>query len=259
MVHQDEDWLELYMLDSSFLGAHTFLGRLARYPLKWISTQRVTSVLRGPLRGTKWIVGSQRHAFWLGLYEPEMQQRFVKTIKPGGIFYDIGANVGFYSLLASALVGTGKVFAFEPVPNNIAYLRRHLELNGCDNVEVLELAVCDREGEAAFELEASGSMGELGPGGKLHVQTTSLDALLQSHRIPAPDYIKMDIEGAEYRALLGAEKCFRQHRPVLFLATHGRQIQDQCDVLLHSWGYELEVVRAQSEDRAEIFARPTIR
>jgi FkbM family methyltransferase len=145
------------------------------------------------------------------------------------------------------------------VPDNIAYLRRHLELNGCANVEVLDLAVCDREGDATFALEASGSMGQLGPGGKLHVRTTNLDALLQAQRIPAPDYIKMDIEGAEFRALLGAEKCFRQHKPVLFLATHGRQIQKQCDELLHSWGYELEVVRAQSEDRAEIFAKATNR
>jgi FkbM family methyltransferase len=221
------------MPEDSFLGPHTFFGRLARYPLKLIPP---SPILRGPVPGKKWIVGSKRHAFWLGLYEPEMQRRIVKVIRPGGIFYDIGANLGFYSLLASALVGQGRVFAFEPSPDNIAYLRRHVALNECADVEILELAVCDREGDGWFTLEASGFMGHLESKGKLQVRTTRLDALLQPQQIPAPNYIKMDIEGAEYLALLGVEECFRRHQSVLFLATHGKQIDSQCDELLHSSG-----------------------
>jgi len=77
-------------------------------------------ILQGPLRGKKWIVGSQRHAFWLGGYEPHLQRLIAREVKPGEIFYDVGANVGFYSLLASVLVGPGKVFAFEQLPANVA-------------------------------------------------------------------------------------------------------------------------------------------
>jgi FkbM family methyltransferase len=243
------------MIESSFLSANTLLGRTARYPLKLIPRNWSVPILQGPLRGNKWIVGSQRHAFWLGFYEPDMQRRFAGEIKPGGVFYDIGANVGYYSLLASNLIAPGKVFAFEPLPINVSYLRRHLDLNHRTNVEVLVIAVCDQEGEASFEQEETGSMGRLDHQGELRVRTSTLDAMLRTQEIPPPNYIKMDIEGAEFRALLGAEDCFRKFKPMLFLATHGRKVHEDCCKLLRSWHFEIEVVREQSDDRAEIFAK----
>jgi FkbM family methyltransferase len=242
------------VLESSVLDPHTFLGRLARYPLKLIPATSVLPILRGPLRGKKWLVSSQRHAFWLGAYEPEMQRLFVKVVKPGGVFYDIGANVGFYSLLASQLVGVGKVIAFEPSPENVRYLRRHLDLNRCSNVQILDLAICDREGYAHFAEDGAGSMGRIESHGSLQVRTSTLDALLRAQTIPPPDYLKMDIEGAEFQALSGAAHCFQQHKPVLFLATHGKEIHSNCCELLNSWGYKMEFVRKQSEDRAELLA-----
>jgi len=213
-------------------------------------------ILRGALRGKKWIVGSQRHAFWLGVYEPHMQELIAREVRPGSIFWDVGANVGFYSLLASTLVGTGKVFAFEPLPSNVTYLYRHLALNNIKNAEVLELAICDRVGYASFAPEGTGAMGHLQDQGTLSVATETLDSLLQGKKIPPPEYIKMDIEGAEYAALLGGQSCFGEHKPVLFLATHGRQVREQCQDLLRSWHYELQVVGNPSLDRAEIFCRP---
>jgi FkbM family methyltransferase len=243
------------VLESSVFDPHTFLGRLARYPLKLLPATSVMPILRGPLRGKKWIVSSQRHAFWLGAYEPEMQRLFVKVVKPGGVFYDIGANVGFYSLLASQLVGAGKVIAFEPSPENVRYLRRHLDLNQCSNVEIFDLALCDREGYAHFLDDGTGSMGRLESHGSLRVRTSTLDALVQAQKIPPPDYLKMDIEGAEFQALSGACECFQQYKPVLFLATHGKEIHAHCCELLNSWGYKMEFVRQQSEDRAELLAR----
>jgi FkbM family methyltransferase len=242
------------MLESSVFDPHTFLGRLARYPLRLLPATSVMPVLRGPLRGKKWIVSSQRHAFWLGSYEPEMQRLFVKVVRPGSVFYDIGANVGFYSLLASQLVGTGKVIAFEPSPENVRYLRRHLDLNQCSNVEILDLAICDREGYAYFAEDGTGSMGRLEPHGGLQVRTSTLDTLVRAQKIPPPDYLKMDIEGAEFQALSGARQCFQQYKPVLFLATHGKEIHGYCCELLNSWGYKMEFVRKQSEDRAELLA-----
>ncbi|MGC2526754.1 MAG: FkbM family methyltransferase [Candidatus Acidiferrum sp.] len=184
-----------------------------------------------------------------------MQRRIAGGICRGGVFYDIGANVGFYSLLASNLIDPGKVFAFEPLPVNISYLRRHLELNRRRNVEVLEIAISDLEGEACFEEEATGSMGRLADQGKLCVRTSTLDALLQAQKIPPPDYIKMDIEGEELRALLGAADCFRKYKPNLYLATHGREVHQDCCRLLRSWQFDIEAVREQSDDRAELFAK----
>ena len=132
----------------------------------------------------------------------------------------------------------GRVYAFEPLPANIAFLRRHLELNRIRNVEVLQVAVSDRDGTASFAGESTRAMGKLEPGGSLTVEMRSLDQLIADVRIAPPDCIKMDIEGGEFRALLGATRCFEERRPQLFLATHGKTVHEECCRLLASWNYE---------------------
>lgn len=244
------------MIDLSTFGAETLFGKLARMPLRILPRSSSVPILQGPLRGAKWIVGSQRHAFWLGSYEPALQALMAKTVKRGSIFYDIGANVGFYSLLASRLVGDGKVYAFEPLPRNTVFLRQHLALNTVRNVDVIEMAVSDQVGTARFAVEATGAMGHIEESGTLQVPSTTLDALTEQRRIAPPDYIKMDIEGEEGKALRGAERCLRSSRPTLLLATHGAEIRRDCCSLLHSWNFATTVIDQQSEDRAEFLAVP---
>jgi FkbM family methyltransferase len=235
------------------------LGKVSRYPLRILPKALVVPILQGPARGKKWIVGSQRHAFWLGSYEPKMQKVIAREVRAGGVFYDVGANVGFYSLLASLLVGPGKVFAFEPLPGNVTYLRRHLMLNAINNVEVFELAICDQVGTSFFEAEETGAMGHLQANGKFQVATSTLDSLLQEEKVAPPNYVKMDIEGTELNALQGGKNCFQRYKPVLFLATHGMEVSRECCELLRSWDYELRSIGQMSEGRAEILARPHLR
>jgi len=216
----------------------------------------VVPILVGPLRGAKWIVGSQRHAFWLGIYEPQLQQLLVNYLTAGSTFFDIGANVGLYSLLAARLVETGKIVAFEPDPLNVVFLNRHLTLNRITNVQVYEAAVTDHVGCDSFSDESTHAMGHLSGEGRLSVATVTLDSLLQSQSIPPPTHIKMDIEGEEYKALRGARQCFRTYKPVLFLATHGSEVLRDCCELLHSWSYKVETLNREGEDRAEIIALP---
>jgi|HubBroStandDraft_1064217.scaffolds.fasta_scaffold61771_2 FkbM family methyltransferase len=242
------------MINFSEQPSHALMGRICRYPLRMLPRNLVVPILRGTLRGKKWIVGSQRHAFWLGSYEIAVQHCIAREVKPQGVFYDIGANVGFYSLFAATLIGSGKVFAFEPVPANIVYLRKHLHLNGITNVSPLELAVCDQIGKFFFAVEDSGSMGRLQPDGALEVETTTLDALIQEQRVPPPTYVKMDIEGAELKALLGAKACFARYQPKLFLSTHGEKVHEECCQLLRSWNFTLHPIGKPTPDRAEIFA-----
>ena len=238
------------------LSSASITGKVARYSRRILPRDLAVPSLRGELRGTKWIIESQRHACWLGIYEKALQAVVAREVKPGGVFYDVGANVGFYTLLASALVGPGKVFAFEPVPMNIYYLKRHLELNQIKNVELFEAAVSDRNGALSFLEEETRAMGRLQPGGNCFVQSVTLDALFQKGRITSPDYIKMDIEGAELQALHGASGIFRDFHPILFLATHGQDVHKDCCRLLESWGYEYRRLdESASENRAEVFAR----
>jgi FkbM family methyltransferase len=115
--------------------------------------------------------------------------------------FDVGANVGYFTLLLSMAVGpAGHVFAFEPDPTNFAFLQSHLSLNRCTNVSAIEAAASNRTGEAQFE--CARSMGHVSPTGRTTVRTIRLD------EFPTPDIIKMDIEGGEFDAIPGA-LCYR--------------------------------------------------
>lgn len=233
-------------------------ARAIRAPLGLIPPTSIVRVLSGGLRGAKWIVGSGTHGCWIGTYERHLQGRFVNVVKPGNVVYDLGANVGFYTLLASRRVGPrGRVLAFEPFPRNVTFLRRHLELNGVTNVELHPEAVSDADGTARFEEAGGPSMGRLGAGGGIVVTTVRLDSLLARGDTPLPDVIKVDIEGAETQALEGARRLLGAARPVIFLALHGSAAHAQCRRILEEERYDWVALDGKSrEDAWEILAFP---
>jgi FkbM family methyltransferase len=236
---------------------NSVFGKVARYPLTFLPPDQVVRILCGPLRGSRWIVGSARYAYWLGTYEYEKQRQIASQLRPDSIFYDLGANVGFYTLLAAKRVTVGKVYSFEPLPRNIEYFRKHLELNRVRNAELLELAVSDVVGSASFREAENSSMGHLECGGNISVRTATLDSLVLQEKILPPDVIKVDIEGAELLALKGAYEVFRRFRPAVFLATHGQEVHAECVRLLASWRYECKDLGDNScRDSGEIIARP---
>jgi FkbM family methyltransferase len=242
------------LINFSAIRPESLAGKLVRYPFRMLPPDLTVPVLQGPLQGLRWIVGSHLHGCWLGSYEWKTQRLLAANLKSSGVFYDVGANVGFYSLLAAKIIAPGQVYAFEPLPSNLVYLRKHLEMNRIENVEVIQMAVCDRVGEALFRTEKTRAMGRIESDGNLSVQASTLDSLLEQERISPPNYIKMDIEGSEFQALLGARGCFDRYRPKLFLATHGVNVHDNCCQLLNSWNYEFYYTARESADRAEMFA-----
>jgi len=228
-----------------------------RLPLALIPKNATVPILRGHLRGKSWIAGSSNHSCWLGGYESDWQNLIIRTVPNGSIFFDIGANVGFYTLLASSLVGdSGKVVAFEPVPSNINKIKKHLEINSLKNVTVYEAAISDYSGEAQFQKSKSNSQGKfkefnpdavLGDDELLTVKVLSLDELLAKNRIPNPDYLKIDIEGAEFSALLGAKKYLADFGPTIFLSTHGNKARSNCLPMLNELGYTCHRVSKEKE------------
>lgn len=154
-------------------------------------------------------------------YEPHLTRKVRGLLGPGAVFVDVGANVGWYTLLAAARVGPkGRVHAFEARADNVALLERSLDDNGFANVEVHRCAVSDRAGTLAFF--ASGTWYSNGrivadeePGSEQlpRVPAVALDEALAD--APQIDVIKMDIEGAEAKALAGMRGLLRRHRPVL--------------------------------------------
>jgi FkbM family methyltransferase len=226
-----------------------FGGKALRFLLRIIPSNAVVFVLQGRLRGAKWIVGSGNHGCWLGSYEFDKQRIFGETVQPGCVVYDIGANVGFYSLLSARLVGnSGKVYSFEPLEQNLRYLRRHVDLNHLENVTVLPVAVSEKRGVCCFEEGLNTSMGHLSSQGNLTVPVVALDELLASGEIVAPDFLKIDVEGAELLVLLGARYILEVYHPTLFLATHGNEVHQQCCEFLMGLGYQLSPLTGSSLD-----------
>ncbi|MGH9545463.1 MAG: FkbM family methyltransferase [Terriglobales bacterium] len=216
-------------------------------------------VLQGPLRGTRWIVGASNHGCWLGSYEYGKQRAFQEVVRQGSVVYDIGANVGFYTLLASKLVGrSGQVYAFEPAPRNCRLLQRHLEMNGVDNVSVVQMAVFSTNGEALFDSSANHSMGHLAACGTLKVPTIAIDRFVFDQAMPAPEVIKIDVEGAELEVLKGSYQTLCRHRPLILLATHGAAVHRECCRILEEHGFVLESLDARPVEQSdELLARPS--
>lgn len=245
-------------MDFSKISYRSFIGRLIRLPLRLIPKGMVLPIMQGQLRGKKWIVGSGEHGYWLGSYEIHKRRAFEREIKPQMVVFDIGANVGFYSILAAHLVGEeGKVYAFEPLNRNIEFIRRHALLNEMENIEAFEAAVSDQSGEAFFDLGVSIATGHLSETGSIKVPLVRLDDLVSTGDILPADIMKVDVEGAEYAALQGAQKLIEDHRPTIFLDTHGRDVHDLTIKLLASYGYQFEILDNRPLAAAkELIARP---
>ncbi len=246
-------------MNFSKISNASWLGRLLRLPLKLIPPKARMPILQGPLAGQRWIAGSSNHGCWLGSYEQEKVSAFSRRIRPGDVVYDIGAHVGYYTLLASTLVGPqGRVFAFEPLPANLETLRQHLLINRVENVEVIAAALSNQAGTAAFAPATDNSMGSLEGEGTMQVRVEVIDRLLQAGKLPAPDCIKIDVEGAEHRLLVGAQDCLARHRPLLFLATHGPEVHRSCCSLLSAAGYQLRALGGEDPTATdEILALPS--
>ncbi|MCK4665630.1 FkbM family methyltransferase [Candidatus Dependentiae bacterium] len=221
----------------------TFLGKILRFPLKLIPAKAKVRVLTGLNKGFLWIVGSGVHSYWLGFFEKEIQDIFKSILKKGDIFFDIGAHVGFFSVLASRIIGNdGKVFAFEPYPRNICYLKEHININHLKNIQVYEDAVMDKVGEMYFQIDTdrAKAQGKVADSGDFKIKTVSLDSLYQEGKIPLPNSMKIDVEGGEVLVIKGAISILKEAKPIIILSTHGEEVHKKSLTLLKELGYSFK-------------------
>ncbi len=230
-------------------------GRIARLPLRLIPKNAAVRVRSGLNKGLRWRVGSATHGCWLGHYESEVQRQLPALIREGMVCYDIGANAGFFTLALARLIGpTGRVFAFEPLAENAANVLNHVRLNKLAQASLIQVAVSDSDGLTAFEVHESASMGRLSSNSTTNylVPSVRLDTVVARDQLPAPNFIKMDVEGAELAALRGAEATLADHRPTLLIAFHGEHLFVGCLQILAAHGYAIRDLNGHAltaEDR----------
>jgi len=247
-------------MNFSSIPNRSLAGKALRIPLRLIPAGAPVPILQGPLRGKLWIKGSSDNGCWLGSFEYQKQRLMSSLLHPGDTVYDIGANVGYYTLLASHKVGpTGSVVAFEPLPANVRFVRRHLRLNRVRNVFVQEVAVSDRDGRAKFAPHASNAMGKLSDAGDIDVAMVSLDSVSERGQFADPGLLKIDVEGAELGVLCGASRLLARALPTILLATHGAEVHRQCCEFLRDAAYDLRPIDpsvASLDATDEIIATP---
>jgi FkbM family methyltransferase len=150
-----------------------------------------------------------------GGYERATRELIERLLPAGGTFLDVGAHVGFYSLVAARRAGIqGRIFAFEPEMDNFRLLRKNIAENGYDNITAIPAAVCDRTGRAEIFVSRQGNDRHSlfrNPGSPVeelaeNVDTTTLDDFAAALGWPTIDLVKMDIEGAEPLALAGMRR-----------------------------------------------------
>ncbi|MCX7098690.1 MAG: FkbM family methyltransferase [Methylococcales bacterium] len=178
-----------------------------------------------------------------GYYETHIMSALPEIIADDFVCLDVGANIGALSLAFAGLAVNGKVFSIEAGRTNFEFLKNNIQINYFNNVTPIYVAVSDYIGTATFNYveEVAGcsfiSTNGIGMGVQETVKVTTIDALIQELGLDRLDFIKMDVEGGEKKALLGAMQTLERFRPVLLIEWNPQTIK-----------------RFYDEDPAELFA-----
>ncbi len=182
-------------------------------------------IQRGAGKGLYFNARGCNPGYLTGTSEPLEQELIVRYSTAGSVVYDVGANAGYYAVLAAKAVGPeGWVYAFEPTPTLAERIRSNAARNHFHHVEVIEMAVTNVDGTVEFgivgALSVNNSIHAASAIGSTPVKATRLDTFCKTHQ--APDLILIDIEGAEIDALEGALGTIRSKRPVIMVEVHWR-------------------------------------
>lgn len=210
-------------------------------------------IRRGLAAGLRFNPGGYNYRTVLGTYEGPVQRAIAENLEQGGVFYDIGANVGFFTILAARCVGSsGRVVAFEPEPGNAALLRRNVERNGFAHVTVMEKAVASQSGCDTLMLTTycgshalTRARKPVNVAGEIEIQTVEIDELLEKGQLDPPSLVKIDVEGSEYEVISGLTGTIEKYRPRIIYETDdaprafGSREQEEIKIerLLHERGY----------------------
>jgi FkbM family methyltransferase len=213
-------------------------------------------IRRGWGRGLRIDATGRNAGYVLGTSDRAEQEWLGQSLAPGGVFYDVGANVGFFTLVAARLVGRrGHVVAFEPLPENLAQLRRNIALNGFDHVTVVPAAAGSESGATQFGADSEVGRRHLsrilGPeerrGDPIEVAVVTIDEWREATGASPPSVMKIDVEAASSTSCRGAGRTIGEHRPTILMEVHGlgEPFVNYLEEHLLPLGYDAETVDGQ--------------
>ena len=192
-----------------------------------------------------------------GCPEEGMNQVLAEHLRPGDCFYDVGAHIGFYSLIAARVTGQGgRVITFEPDPENAETIQENAARNRFAHVEVFCKAVSDSDGTVRFYQPVHDDFSRMSgmmivedlPGirpSEVHpCPAVSLDTFCSAHR--EPDLLKIDVEGAEVQVLEGAKRLLARKKPTLIIEVHDQNTVPEVRSMLSGLGYKFQPLLANA-------------
>jgi FkbM family methyltransferase len=260
---------------ANLLYSHDLLTKFARQPYKLFRRGTPLPILLGYGQGLRFC-REWNPTYNLGVYEYHLQEAISRMLSParrrngsgpGAVFYDLGANEGFFTVIATQMVGPGgQVVAFEPHPQFADYIRRNLKINNLHSSLVVfhQKAVGDVEGVAQLIIQGlcmshlssaqellSHSWAETQPryvqsGQTCEVELTTLDAVADRHGRP-PDLVKIDVEGAEVAVLRGAAGLLKADPPAILCEFHSPETAALGGEILRKYGYSFYKVEKKLE------------
>jgi FkbM family methyltransferase len=225
-------------------------------------------IVSGPLRGYKIVLGpGDRNAYLINTHERMIVELAQQLCQPGMQVLDLGAHVGYFSLLFSVLVGpAGQVCTIEPNPENLKKIRSMMEANQLQNIRVFPFAASDQAGDVQFVTESTGQMGHmatLSPENRavsVTVRAVRMDDLARDQGIERIDLIKMDVEGAEFKALTGMAGLIGRCHPTIICEWHPAVAGPDYRTIFEQLGYHCEALEpVSSTEPFHLLARPTTR
>ncbi|MDJ0677132.1 MAG: FkbM family methyltransferase [Calothrix sp. MO_167.B42] len=219
---------------------------------------KTITINQGVGAGLKFAPDNSNADFAKGTYELPLQEALAHYLKPGDVFYDIGANIGFFTVLAAHLVGnSGYVYGFEPVPENVQRIRHNLQLNNFSHTTVLETAVSVHTGKGRLLLARHSGGAMLASAGTpvdfkgaMNVNLTSIDDLVAQKTLKPPTLVKIDVEGAEIDAFKGMKQTIITYKPTIIYEVddgnqeYFEQKSKALENLISSMGYQTMALAA---------------
>jgi FkbM family methyltransferase len=230
---------------------YPWLGRVLRV-IAGVVASGETIIARGPAAGLRIDATGRNAGYALGTSDPHEQEWLSRNLSAGDVLFDVGANIGFFTLLGGRLVGAGgAVVAFEPLPQNLVQLRKNVALNEFRQIMVVGAAVSDELGRASLVVPPgrrdAAHLMRPREGGELptiDVQVVTIDHWLGESGTRPPTVLKVDVEGAEINVLRGAQGTIEAWHPKILVEVHwlGQRFVEYVNGELEPLGYSARTI-----------------
>lgn len=228
-----------------------FILRTILFILRKLNYKGYFRIQSNWLKGKYWNTQTSGSTdYILGIYEISIVSKWIKHLTEDMTFYDLGANCGYITMLGANICKCSH--AFEPHPTNFKFLKDHIKKNEFNSTTTLvRKAVSDSTGIIEFSNSENlagnsyinSSVQFNKTPNRIQIETITIDDYIINN--DPPDFIKIDVEGAEYDVLLGAKKTIKQYKPIIYLSTHEQHklgVKSSCLDYLKRMNYSIEQI-----------------